>query len=146
MSSRERRARTLQQYLSGGLLPCVVVYFLSLCTLSPSVHADLLSRAAQAHRNTFHHCAPPSTASESPAPPPASHRGTTTPLCCTLTEGQKAISTSSVQTDLSPLLLLTLLPSNADAFGQGACELHTFHTLHSSHSPPLYLVHTVLLI
>ena len=67
MSSGDRRARTPRQYLGGGLLPCVVVYVLNLCTPSPHVHADLLSRAVQAHRHSPHPCALPSTASESTA-------------------------------------------------------------------------------
>src|SRR5207249_373776 len=116
--------------------------FLSLCTLSPPVHAALLSRAMQAHGTSGHHCARPSPASESPAAPATSHRGTATPLCCALMKGQKAVGTSPVRSDTAPVVLLDL-PPNAGCLAREVYKSHASLTLHSSSPPRLYLVHAI---
>jgi len=58
----------------------------------------------------------------------------------------KALRASSVQTDAAPFLLLTLLPPDIGTLTGEVQSLHIIQALRSSRSPPLYLVHTVLLI
>lgn len=136
MASEEMRARIRQQHISGNLLPFVGVYFLSLCTLSSRLHADLLHQIAPTHHSSTGHCSRPAAAPQTAAPLSADHEGTTGPLCCDLQRTHKATRTLLVQTNLSPLLVLTPLLLDADTLARGVIQLHPIRTLHSSNPPP----------
>jgi hypothetical protein len=76
---------------------------------------------------------------------PAQRSGTV-PVCCALVNLHRATIISPIQIDISHLPLpLPLLPKATSLAG----EMQLFHlvlALHSSHPPPLYLLHTALLI
>ena len=147
MASNRMRAGKRQESLSWGLVSFLAVYFLSLCTLSPLVHADLLHQAVQAHPTSAGHCSFPPSAPKTENPPSTDQQRTTVPVCCKLmATHNKATSASLVQTNASPLLFLTLLPSRSGTFAWRMNQLHFVRALHSSHSPPLYLLLTVLRI
>ena len=143
-----------RRLLSGGLLLFLVIYFLSLCTLSPQVHAELLYQAAWAHHTSVGHCTLPSSAPKPPGPfsptqnsstTPA-QRSSTIPVCCALMNLYKATTVSPIQIDIPPFPFLFPLPPKAPSL---AGEMQLFRlvlALHPSRPPPLYLLHTALLI
>jgi hypothetical protein len=140
-------ARKRQHCFSWGLLLVVIVYFLSLCTLSPLVHADLVSQVKQtAHRTAVGHCSRPVTAPQATNPLSADHERTTVPLCCELVKTHKTTSASSVQSISLPVLTLALLPLDSSLLGWRVEGLSLLDILHPSLSPPLYLLHATLLI
>lgn len=143
-----------QRRLSWCLLSILVVHFLSLCALSPRIHADLLYQAARARHTSVGHCTLPSSAPKPPGPPSPTQksstipaqRSSTIPICCALANMHKATTISPSQIDLPFFLLLLPLSPKATPLA-GALQLcHLVPALHSSHPPPLYLLHTVLLI
>ena len=146
MSEAKMKRTTDQQRLSWGVLLCVVTYFLSLCTLSPSVHADLLSHTAQGPRPTVGHCATPSPVPKAASPAAADQENTTVPLCCGLVGTNKSTRASSAQA--APLLVLTpiILPIDVTRFIWGREKIAAAVTLHPSLSPPLYILYIALLI
>ena len=154
MANRRGTVGKRHQHIGWCLLLVLIVHFLSLCTLSPQVHADLLSQAARAHRISLGHCTRPSSA---PAPPnpfspmqkssttPAQRSGTL-PICCALVLMHKATTVSPLQIGI-PYFSLSLLLSPKVPPAAGAIQgLHPVFALHSFHSPPLYLLHTALLV
>jgi hypothetical protein len=154
MASKRIIEKKRRRLLSGGLLLFLVIYFLSLCTLSPRVHAELLYQAAWAHHTSAGHCTLPSSAPKPPDPLsptqksstiPAQRSGTI-PVCCALVNLHRATTVSPIQIDIPPFsFLFSLRPKTAPLAG----EMQLFHlvlALHSSHPPPLYLLHTALLI
>lgn len=154
MANRKMRTEKRHQHISWCMLLVLVVYFLSLCTLSPRVHAELLYQAAWAHHTSTGHCTLPSSAPKPPGPLsptqksstiPAQRSGTV-PVCCALANLHRATTVSPIQIDIPPFsFLFSLRPKTAPLAG----EMQLFHlvlALHSSHPPPLYLLHTALLI
>ena len=143
-----------QRHLSGGLLLFLVIHFLSLCTLSPQVHAELLYQAAWAHHTSAGHCTLPSSApkplgpfspTQSSSTTPAQRSGTI-PVCCTLVNLHRATIVSPIQLDTPPFPFLFSLRSKTTPL---AGEMQLFRlvlALHPSRPPPLYLLHTALLI
>lgn len=140
--------------LSGGLLSFLVVYFLSLCTISPRVHADLLYQTARAHRTAAGHCALPSSARKPPGLLSSTQksgtipaqRSSTIPICCALVNMHKATTMSPIPIDILLILLSFSLPPKATVLVGEMQSPHISPVLHSCHSPPLYLLHTALLI
>jgi hypothetical protein len=145
MRNSEEKAGKRRRYLSWSLLLSLAVYFLSLCTLSPRVHADTLRRAAQARHPSAGHCSVPSAAPRTAAPLTASHEGTTGPLCCDLRGlHNRATSDSATQTALAPVSLCSLLlPDTVRRKGR---PVPIIQERHYAHPPPLYLVHGAFLI
>lgn len=154
MASRMIRVDRRYQHIGWCLLLVLVIHFLSLCTLSPQVHADLLSQAARAHTNSTGHCArvvsahnPPgslSPAQKSNAIP--AQRNGTIPGCCVLMYLHKACTVSSLHLNILYVLLSFPLSPRVSSL---AGEMQLFHPVfarHFPHSPPLYLLHTALLI
>lgn len=136
-----------QPRLSLGLLLLFTSYALSLCTLNPRVHADTLQQAAQVFHTTEGHCSRPSQTSQAATPLPSGSQRTTEPWCCELRGGaNRTIPVSPVQIDIPPLLLLTLVPLDADELVKKVQLLPILQAPHSSHSPPLYLANATLLI
>lgn len=143
-----------RRLFNGELLLFLVIYFLSLCTLSPRVHAELLYQAAWAHHTPAGHCTLPSSA---PKPPgslgptqnssttPAQRSGTV-PVCCALALMHRATTVSPIQLDTPPFPFLFLLPPKVAPLPGEMQLFHLVLALHSFHPPPLYLLHTALLI
>jgi hypothetical protein len=129
------------------MLLLLAIYFLSLCTLNPQVHAATLRHPVQTQRSSAGHCARPSPVPQATVPLPADHERTTEPLCCELRGAHnKALRTASVQTDTTPFLFFTLLPPDNGVLTREVQPLHIIWALHFSRPPPLYLLHAVLLI
>lgn len=143
-----------RQLLSGGLLLFLAIYFLSLCALSPRIHAALLYQAARARHTSVGHCTLPSSAPQPPGPLSPTQksstipaqRSSTMPICCALANMHKATTISPSQIDLPSFLLLLPLSPKATPLAGAMQPCHLVPALHSSHPPPLYLLHTVLLI
>lgn len=145
MVGRKIRARKWQQYLSWGVLAFVVVYFLSPCTLNPLVHADLIRTRQKIPHESGGHCSRPA-AQQAPPPLSADHEGTNIPVCCELIRTHKITRVSSGEMIPLPLLAPALLPPDAGTVVGRMEGIHTTSPLHSSLSPPLYLLHATLLI
>ena len=62
----------------------LVSYSLSLCTLSPLVHANAVHPAGQTQHSPAKHCARPFTAPQTTTPQTTTHERTTEPFCCEL--------------------------------------------------------------
>jgi len=154
MTSRRLRTGKRHQHLSWCLLLFLVVHFLSLCTLSPRVHAELLYQAAWAPHTSTGHCTLPSSAPKPPGPLGPTQNSSTTPaqrsdtipVCCALVLMHRATTVSPMQIGI-PYLSLSLPLSPKVTPAVGAIQtLHLAFALHSFHSPPLYLLHTALLV
>lgn len=154
MASRMIRADRRYQHLGWCLLLVFVIHFLSLCALSPQVHADLLSQAARAHTNSMGHCArvvPTHNPAGSLSPAqknntiPAQRNGTI-PGCCVLMYLHRASIVSSIHINIPHFSLLCPLSPRVTSLAGGIQLFPLVLVLHSSYSPPLYLLHTVLLI
>lgn len=143
-----------RRLLSGCLLLVLIVHFLSLCTLSPQVHADLLSQAARAHHISVGHCTPPSSALEPPSPFSPTQKNSTTPaqrsgtipVCCALVLMHRATIVSPMQIGIPYFSLSLLLSPKVTLLAEAIQAFHPVFALHSFHSPPLYLLHTALLV
>ena len=146
MVSRRSGTRKRQRPLRWALVAFLGVHFLSLCTISPRVHADLLRQATQAHHTSAGHCSFPAAASQSASPHTTDRERNRGPVCCDLEQAHKAAIASPIQIAPSPLPALAPVLVDADTLTQGIPQLHPVRALHSSHPPPLYLLHTVLLI
>jgi hypothetical protein len=127
--------RNRQQSLRWALIMFLGVHFLSLCTINSQVHADLIRQAAQTH-HTAGHCSHPS----------AGHESTHRPICCNLEQNHKAASLSLISTIPAPMPALLSVLVDSDVMARGLAPLRFVPILHSSHSPPLYLLHAVLLV
>jgi len=154
MANRRGIRGKRHQHIGQCLLLVLVVHFLSLCALSPRIHADLLYQAARARHTSVGHCTLPSSAPQPPGPLSPTQksstiptqRSSTMPICCALANMHKVTTISPIQIDLPSFLLLLSLSPKATPLA-GAMQLcHLVPALHSSHPPPLYLLHTVLLI
>ena len=142
-----QRQQQRQRSRSVKVLLCFASYLLNLCTLSPQVHAETLRHAGRARQASPGHCSRVALAEQVPAPFAPDRQGTTEPLCCELRGGaNKIILVSSVQIDIPPFFLLTLLPLDADELVRKVQLLPILQAPHSSHPPPLYLTNAVLLI
>jgi hypothetical protein len=146
MVSRRIGTRKRQRPLRWGLVAFLSAHFLSLCTISPRVHADLLRQATQAHHTSAGHCSFPAAAPQTASPFTADHEKNREPACCDLEQANKAASISSIQTAPPPLPALAPVLVDADTLARGVPQLPPVRVLHSSHPPPLYLLHTALLI
>jgi hypothetical protein len=136
-----------QRSRSVKVLLCFAPYLLNLCTLSPQVHAETLRQAGQDRQASSSHCSRVALSAQIPAPFAPDPQRTTEPLCCELRDGaNRTIPVSSVQIDIPPLFLLTLLPLDADELVGKVQLLPIFQAPHSSRPPPLYLANAVLLI
>src|SRR6266545_543599 len=148
MANRRGTRGKRQQHIDWCLLLVLIVHFLSLCTLSPQVHADLLSQAARAHHVSVGHCAHPSSA---PAPPnpfspaqknsstPAQRSGTI-PVCCALVLIHRATTVSPMQIGIPYFAMSLLLSPKVTLLDEAIQAFHPVFALHSFHSPPLYLL------
>lgn len=145
MSGSRRKAGTQRQYVSCGVLAFVVVYFLSLCTLNPLVHADLIRARQKIPHESGGHCSRPA-AQQAPHPLSVDHEGTNIPVCCELIRTHKITRVSSGEMIPLPLLAPALLPPDSGTVVGRMEGIHTTSPLHSSLSPPLYLLHATLLI
>jgi hypothetical protein len=135
------------QCLHWSLLSVVAFYFLSLCTINPLLHADLVSQVKQtAHRTAVGHCSRPAAAQQATNPLSADHEGTTVPVCCELVRTHKTTSASSAQSIPLPMLTPALLPLDSSLVGWRVEGLFLLDTLHPALSSPLYLLHATLLI
>jgi hypothetical protein len=144
--SRNRMGRR-QRQLSWSLLPLLAVYFLSLCTLNPHVHATTLRQSVQTQHPATGHCARPSAIPQTAAPLPVNHDRPTEPLCCELRGvSNKVTSPFFSQADTSPLSILAVLLPGGETRAEEAQRVHCSQPLHSSRPPPLYLLHTTFLL
>lgn len=144
---RQRQQRQRQRGRSVKVLLCFVPYLLNLCTLSPQTHAETLQHAVKAQQSSLSHCSRVAPSAQVPAPFAPDHQRTTEPLCCELRGGaNRTIPVSSVQIDIPPLFLLTLLSLDADASVRKVRLLPILQAPHSSRPPPLYLFHSTFLI
>ena len=147
MVSRRIGTRKRQHSFSWGLLSFLGVYFLSLCAQCPLVSADPFPRqVVQAHHTSAEHCSHPSAAQQTAGPLAADHERTTVPVCCNLMGANKATIASSIQTAPAPLQVMIPLPQDSGFLAKEVQPLHLLQALHSSHPPPLYLLHASLLI
>ena len=147
MIGSKRKARKRHQYVHWSVLSFVVFYFLSLCTINPLLHADLVSQVEQtAHRTAVGHCSRPAAAQQATNPLSADHERTTVPVCCELVRTHKTTSASSAQSIPLPMLTPALLPLDSSLVGWRVEGLFLLDTLHPALSPPLYLLHATLLI
>jgi hypothetical protein len=146
--TRPRAIPRRRQYsLSWGVLLSFAVYMLSLCTLSPFVHADTLRRSIPGQHNTPGHCTQPPGVPLPSAPFTPDHEKAPAPLCCELRGWHnKALSDSFADTDFLPLLVHLLLPFDAIQRVNAASSLHHIQALRFSRPPPLYLSHAALLL
>jgi len=140
-------ARTRKQRFSWGVLLSATVYFLNLCTLNPLVHAETLHHTTQTKHLAAGHCSAPSAAPQTATPSAPVHPEKTIPLCCDL-RGMHNRGTyeSSFQIDVSLFGTFALLPPNVAYVSEEEQSLPIFQAVHSFHPPPLYLLHTILLI
>ena len=154
MVNRRGTRRKRHQHIGWCLLLVLIVHFLSLCTLSPQVHAELLSQAARAHHTSVEHCTRPSSVPAFPNPfspvqksstSPA-QRSSTIPICCALVLMHKATTVSPLQIGIPYFSLSFLLLSPKVPLAGAIQTLHPSFALYSFHSPPLYLLHTALLV
>lgn len=135
-----------QQHLNLSMVLFLVSYSLSLCTLSPLIHADTVRRGGQTQHSSTEHCARPITVPQTATSPTTNRNRMPEPLCCELrSEANKTIPVSSVQIDIPPLFLLTLLPL-ADELSRKVQLLPILQAPHSSRPPPVYLLHATFLI
>jgi hypothetical protein len=154
MANRRGIRRKRHRHIGWCLLLVLIVHFLSLCTLSPQVHADLLSQAARAHHISVGHCTRPSSAPELPNPfSPAQNSSTTPaqrsgtiPVCCALMLMHRATTVSPMQIGIPYFSLLLPLSPKVTPLAEAIQAFHPAFALHSFHSPPLYLLHTALLV
>lgn len=154
MASRMIRADRQYQDIGWYLLLVLVIHFLSPCALSPQTHAKLLYQAAQAHHTPMGHCTRlAATHNPSSLLNPAQKSNTipaqkndTIPVCCVLVYLHRAAIVSPIHIDIPYFsLLFPLSPTVTSPAG----EMQLFHPVfarHFPHSPPLYLLHTALLI
>lgn len=141
------KARRRHQYVHWSVLSCVAFYFLSLCTINPLLHAELVSQLEQTdHYTTVGHCTPPAAARQARDPLAAEHDRTAVPVCCELVRTHKTTKASSVLLVPPPLFGPALLPPDLGTGAWRKTGSHTIGTLHSSLSPPLYLLHATFLI
>lgn len=141
------KARRRYQYVHWSVLSCIVFYFLSLCTINPLLHAELISQVEQTDRHTaVGHCTPPAAAQQAKDAFAAEHDRTTVPVCCELVRTHKTTKASSVQLVPPPLCGPALLPPDSRTGAWRKTGLYTINPLHSSLSPPLYLLHATFLI
>lgn len=146
MASSSRSTRKREYPFTWGMVLLLTVHFLSLCTISSAVHADLILQAVSTQHTTVGHCSFPSAARQTARPLSADHKKTRRPVCCDLERTHKADRTSPILAVSSLLPALASLLRDTDARVWDVTLLHPIHTLPSSHSPPLYLLHTALLI
>lgn len=146
MVSRRIRTRKQVRPLRWALVAFLGVHFLSLCTISPRVHADLLRQATQDHQTSARHCSHPSAAPPTAGPLVPDPDRTALPMCCELMGASKATIDSPLQTTPAPLLALTCSLPDSGLLAEEVQSLHRVQALHSSRPPPLYLLHTALLI
>jgi hypothetical protein len=140
------------RYLSKGLLLILVVHFLSLCTLSPQVHAALLYQSARALHSPTGHCALPSSGHSGPlSPTPTSNttpaqESNAHPACCAVVFMHKATTISPIQVHIPFFLSTLFLSARAPSPSEEMPPLPLMPTRDSASPPPLYLLHAVLLI
>lgn len=147
MNGSVRKRRRRQQYLSGLVLLFLASYFLSLCTLNPLVHAEILRHAVQTRPSATGHCSRPSAVLHVSLPHAADRHRQHEPLCCEMRKiNGKIIPASSVQIEIPPLLFFILAPLDADRMTDNVRPLSISHALHSSRPPPLYLLYITLLL
>jgi hypothetical protein len=136
-----------QRCLSWGVLLSFAVYMLSLCTLSPFVHADIVRQSRSGQQASTGHCTQPPGVAQRSSPLAADHEKTGEPLCCELRgELNKALPSSLTQADFLLLFMFFLPPFDSALVRVGMQSPHGIRAPHSSHPPPLYLVHATLLI
>jgi hypothetical protein len=125
----------------------LAIYFLNLCTLNPYLHAATLRQVMQSQQSGAGHCARPFVTAQTLDSHPANHEPGTEPLCCELRGAQnKALLVAPLQIDASPLPLIEFLPPAVAVLTKGVQFLPLIQAEHSSHPPPLYLLHAALLI
>ena len=147
MISGGRRKEKQRQYLRPGIAMFLATYFLNLCTLNPHVHAATLRQVSLSQQAQAGHCARPFVAPQAPESHPANHEQRTEPLCCELRGAQnKALLVAPLQIDASPLPLMVFIPPLGAMLTKGVPCLPVLQAVHSSHPPPLYLLHAALLI
>src|SRR5262249_41371228 len=154
MASRRGIRRKRHQHIGQRLPLVLIVHFLSLCTLSPQVHADLLSQAARAPHPSVGHCTLPSSVPKPPSPLSPTQKSSTTPaqrsdtipVCCALVLRHRATTVSPMQIGIPYLSLSFPLSPKVTPLAGAIQTLHLGLALHSFHSPPLYLLHTALLV
>jgi len=141
------KTRNRQQRLNWAVVLFLVSYSLSLCTLSPLVHAGTVHGAEQTRHSSAEHCARPFTVPQTTAPQTPGHESTPEPFCCELRgANNKMISASSTWTGASPLVFADLLPPHVHELIREEQVLDLIQALHSSRPPPLYLLHAAFLI
>ena len=136
-----------QQCLSWGVLLFLIAYFLNLCTVSPRVHAASVGRSSSDQQASAEHCAQSHRVAQPPAPGAANHEQREDPFCCALrSENNKTVPSFLIRADFLPVVEHLFLPSSTALVSGCVQSLYSLHALHSSHPPPLYLIHAVLLI
>jgi hypothetical protein len=148
MTSSRRRATRRRRRLTWEVLSVFVLSFLHLCTLSPQVHAALMSQLSRAERvSATGHCASPPAASQSTTPFTDHHQPTTEPVCCNLMGAQKGRVVSPVQAEFFPVLWLFQRSFTADSFAWRVSHNGAIPTRTPSHCYlSLYLLLSLLLI
>lgn len=143
-----RRATKRRRRLTWEVLSVFVLSFLHLCTLSPQVHAALMSQLPRADRvSATGHCASPPAASHSTTPFTDHHQPTTEPVCCNLMGEQKGRVVSPVQAEFFPVLWLVHRSFTAESFAWRVSHNCVMQILPlTRHCPSLYLLHTLLVI
>jgi hypothetical protein len=147
MVSSGRRKDKQRQYLRSGIALLLATYFLNLCTLNPHLHAAMLRQAKQSQQAKSGHCARPLVTPQTSDSHPTNHGQRTEPLCCEQRGTQnKTLLVAPLQIDTSLLPLGEILSPAAAVLARGVQFQPLVQAEHSSHPPPLYLIHAVLLI
>jgi len=145
MASSGKRKEKQRQYLRSGITLLLATYFLNLCTLNPHLHAATVPDQSQQAQTG--HCARPFVPPQASDSHPVSHKRRTEPLCCELRGAQsKALRVAPTQIDASLLPLIIFLPPAVAGLTGGVQFLPLIQAEHFSHPPPLYLLHSALLI
>lgn len=135
-----------QRCTTYGVMFSLAAYFLNLCTLSPRVHAASAGRLSSDQQASAEHCAQSRGAAQSPAPGVADHEQKEDPFCCDLRSAHnKVIPSFLILADFLPVVAHLFLPSSTTLVNGGVQLLHSMHALHSSRSPPLYVILCALL-
>lgn len=144
----KRRATKRRKCLTWEVLSVFVLSFLHLCTLSPQVHAALMSQLPRADRvSATGHCASPPAASQSTIPFTGHHQPTTEPVCCSLMGAQKGRVVSSVQVEFFSVSWLVHRSFTAESFTWRVSHNGAIPTRTPSHCYlSLYLLLSLLLI
>lgn len=141
------KTRQQQQHRNLSMALLLVSYSLSLCTLSPLVHADLTRRVGQTQHSSAEHCARPFPVAQTTTPQTPGHERTSEPFCCELRgANNKALSASFIWTGASPFVFVAFLPPHTYGVMRKEQVLHLIQARHSSRPPPLYLFHATFLI